>query len=237
MNPNPQHIAIIMDGNGRWAQKRGKTRIQGHFQGREVAQKVILEAQRQNISYLSLFTFSAENWSRPKEEVSYIMKLCKDTLSDDGAFFHKHKIRFRPVGDLKTLSSSLQDMIRKITEETKNYKKLTVVLAISYGGRQEILRSFKRLKEKNINLENLTIEELEEHLDTQGMPHPDLVIRTGGVQRLSNFLIWQTAYSELFFSSKMWPEFTEADFCEAIAYYQKIERKYGKIHEASLPRV
>ncbi len=233
MNLTLSHVAIIMDGNGRWAQTKKQPRIQGHLKGQKTAQKLILGVQRRKIPYLTLFAFSAENWRRPVKEISMIIRLCEEVLGCKKSFFHENKIKVDVIGDIEKFPVSLQEKIHAIKKETEVYKHFTLILALSYGGRQEILKAFKRMKDKGVSEDKMSLETIEAHLDTYGFPHPDLVIRTGGVRRLSNFLIWQTAYSELFFSSKMWPDFNESDLDEALLYYKKIERRYGGVCEVN----
>ncbi|WP_028840527.1 isoprenyl transferase [Thermodesulfobacterium hveragerdense] len=231
----PKHVAIIMDGNGRWAKKHGFPRFYGHKKGAETAKKVIEKTYELRIPYLTLFAFSKENWKRPKKEVETILELFKVSLAKEKHFLIEKGIRLKVIGDRKDFSEDLVDLIEEIEEETRHNSKLTLCLALSYGGRAEILKAVKDIstKVKQGLLDPETIDEkvFREHLYTQDIPDPDLLIRTSGEERLSNFLLFQIAYTELYFTSVYWPEFTEEEYLKALYSYQKRERRFGGVHE------
>jgi undecaprenyl diphosphate synthase len=222
-----------MDGNGRWAKRRGEGRSDGHIAGAETVKEIIEAAARIGVKYLTLYTFSSENWNRPAEEVTALMKLLFDSLQEE--ILLKNDICFKIIGDLKKLPDKLQERIGKCIEDTKEGKSLTLVLALSYSSRWEITEATRQLanmaKEGLVSPDDITDEMLSAHMTTHFMPDPDLLIRTGGEVRLSNFLLWQCAYSELYFCDTYWPDFKTEDFHKAIAYYQTRERRYGKTSE------
>ncbi|MFN4196869.1 MAG: isoprenyl transferase [Caldimicrobium sp.] len=231
----PKHVAIIMDGNGRWAKKQGYPRIYGHKKGAEVAKKIIIKARELNIPYLSLFAFSKENWQRPSSEVSALLSLLAEYLDAELPTMIENEIRLKVIGDIEDFPEELQKKIGEVEEKTSSFRKMTLVLALSYSGRAEILKAVKKLADKVINKE-LDPKDINENLFRQffyfpELPDPDLLIRTSGELRLSNFYLFQSAYTELYFTDLLWPEFTEEDFLKALENYQKRERRFGKIYE------
>lgn len=231
----PQHVAIIMDGNGRWAKKHGFPRFYGHQKGAETAKKVIEKTYELKIPYLTLFAFSKENWKRPKEEVEAILGLLKVYLTKEKHFLIEKGIRLKVIGDRKDFSEDLVDLIEEIEEETKNNSELTLCLALSYGGRSEILKAVKeisnKVKQGLLDPENIDEKVFREHLYTKDIPDPDLLIRTSGEERISNFLLFQIAYTELYFTPVYWPEFTEEEYLKALWSYQQRERRFGGVCE------
>jgi undecaprenyl diphosphate synthase len=227
----PKHVAIIMDGNGRWAVSRGLPRTAGHHRGAEAVRRSVIGAAELGISYLTLFGFSSENWKRPPTEVDDLMGLLRLYLRSEIAEFHRNGVRLRVIGDRERLSPDLVSMIVGAEEMTGANRRLQLTVALSYGGRSEIARAARVIAEraKAGEIDPSTIDEqlLEQHLLTAGMPDPDLVIRTSGEKRLSNFLLWQTAYSELVFIDKLWPDFTKQDLEDAIREFRSRDRRYG----------
>lgn len=227
----PKHIAIIMDGNGRWAKARGLPRAEGHRRGAEAVRSVVESASDLGISYLTLFGFSSENWKRPESEVEDLMHLLSLYLGSEIAGMHKNNIRFRMIGDRDALPKSVIKLIDHAETTTSQNNGLTLILALSYGGRQEIVAATKalaiRVTSGEILIENIDDKCFEDHLSTSSIPDPDLVIRTSGEQRLSNFLLWQIAYSEFVFLDILWPDFGETQLRHAIAEFQSRERRYG----------
>lgn len=227
----PTHIAVIMDGNGRWAQSRGLPRTAGHKRGAEAARKVVENAAELGVKYITLFGFSSENWSRPDSEVSELMKLLRYYLRSETAELHKKNARLRVIGDRERLDDDIIDLIDHAQNLTKANGGINVIIALNYGGRQDILSAVKAMT-KNVS-EGYTIpdDKLESvfsgHLSTSGIPDPDLLIRTSGEQRISNFLLWQCAYSEMVFTDTYWPDFGMNDLKAAIAEYQNRDRRYG----------
>ncbi len=231
----PIHIAIIMDGNGRWAKMRGLPRFYGHQKGVETARRIVYKAQEIGLQYLSLYTFSKENWQRPEEEIRVLFKLLEEYLLRELPTMKERGIRLRALGDIEDLPLHLQQIIRRVEEETKECNKLQVLLALSYGGRQEILKACKILCERimkgELSLDNLKEETLRRGFYLPDVPDPDLLIRTGGEIRLSNFYLYQLAYTELYFTPVLWPDFTEEDFFKAIEEYERRERRFGRVYE------
>ena len=227
----PDHIAIIMDGNGRWAKARGLPRAEGHRRGAEAVRSVVEAASDLGIQYLTLFGFSSENWNRPESEVEDLMLLLRLYLGSEISEMHKNNIRFRMIGDRKALPKSVVELIDHAEITTSQNNGLTLVLALSYGGRQEIVAAAKalsiRVNSGEILIDNIDDKCFEDHLSTSSIPDPDLVIRTSGEQRLSNFLLWQVAYSEFDFLDILWPDFGEMQLRHAIAEFQSRERRYG----------
>ncbi len=217
------HVAFIMDGNGRWGKKKGKGRNFGHLKGVETVKKIVKSSIKLNIPIITFYVFSSENWKRPKEEVNYLFKLIKNYFSLEIKSIIKQGIRINILGEVKKLSSDLKKTLKQTKNLTKKNKKIFVNLAINYGSKNEIINAFKKNK-KSLNIKNL-----EKNLYTENMPHPDILIRTGGHQRLSNFMLWQLAYSELFFEKKLWPEFNSADLIRIISKYKKTKRNFGGI--------
>ncbi|MDR3019455.1 MAG: di-trans,poly-cis-decaprenylcistransferase [Treponema sp.] len=224
----PVHIGIIMDGNGRWAQKRGLVRTQGHLEGLKAAKRIVKAASDLGVKYITLYAFSTENWKRTSDEVNFIFGLIKQFLKSDFDFSKKNRIRVRYTGDMEKLPSDIQDEINDTIMQTKDFDGMQVALAINYGGRDEIVRALRRFKETNPD-GAATESDISAHLDNPDIPEPDLIIRSASEYRTSNFLLWQAAYSEIFVSPKLWPDWEKEDLEAAIENYQKRERRYGGI--------
>ena len=220
----PAHIAIIMDGSGRWAKQRNLPRTSGHKEGLEVAKKIVKVAKEVGVKYITLYTFSTENWKRTQDEVGYLMGLIKNHLRAEFKFYKENDIRVKHIGNLSGLPQDIQDEINSTIEECKDFNSLTVVLAINYGGKDEISRAINKAKSTNkeINENNFT-----EFFDLPEMPDVDLIIRTGGEKRLSNFLLWHGAYAELDFVDTLWPDYNEECFYQSIKEFQKRNRRFG----------
>lgn len=225
----PRHVGIIMDGNGRWAQRRGLPRIEGHRQGAKRAKEVIRLAKDMGMEALTLYAFSKENWQRPDEEVGFLMKLLELYLRSELEEILGEGIRFRTIGEIWRLPENIQNLIAEMEEKSARNNRMTLVAALSYGGRDEILRAARKAIASGMPPEKITEETFSELMDTAGLPAPDLIIRTSGERRLSNFLLWQAAYSELYFTEANWPEFGEEEFMKAIEDYQGRERRFGAI--------
>lgn len=229
----PEHIAIIMDGNGRWAKAQGLPRTAGHQQGVEIVKKITEEATRLGVKYLTLYTFSTENWNRPAAEVAALMGLILDHLEEE--IFMKNNVRFRVIGDQSRLPESVQKRLDECMERTAQNDKMTMVIALSYSSRWEITQAVKNIaqevQEGKLSAGEVSEEVICKHLNTNFMPDPDLLIRTGGELRISNYLLWQCAYTELYFCDTFWPDFDEEEFCKAIVDYQSRERRFGKTSE------
>ncbi|MBQ7350009.1 MAG: isoprenyl transferase [Bacteroides sp.] len=229
----PAHVAIIMDGNGRWAKQRGQMRSLGHQAGAETVHVIAEEAARLGVKYLTLYTFSTENWNRPADEVSALMALLMDSIEEET--FMKNNISFRIIGDTEKLPKDVLDRLNQCIQRTSSNTGMCLILALSYSSKWEITEAVKQIasevKEGTLKVEDITDETIDKHLCTQFMPNPDLLIRTGGEVRLSNYLLWQCAYSELYFCDTFWPDFKEEEFCKAICDYQKRERRFGKTSE------
>ncbi|MBR0049298.1 MAG: isoprenyl transferase [Prevotella sp.] len=225
-NNIPQHIAIIMDGNGRWATERGKERSFGHQAGVEVVRRITSECVRLGVKYLTLYTFSTENWSRPADEVSALMGLVLSSLEDE--IFMKNNVRFRVIGDVKRLPDNVQQKLRETEEHTAGNTAMTMVVALSYSARWEITEAVRQIVAGGLRAEDITEDTISQHLCTNFMPDPDLLIRTGGELRISNYLLWQIAYSELYFCDTYWPDFDEAALHKAVESYQGRQRRFGK---------
>ena len=226
MNRIPQHIAIIMDGNGRWAAERGKERSFGHQAGVDAVRCITSECTRLGVKFLTLYTFSTENWNRPSNEISALMGLVLTSLEDE--IFMKNNVRFRVIGDMKRLPDDVQKKLQETEEHTANNDKMTMVVALSYSSRWEITEAVKQIVNDGIRPEDITEETISQHLCTNFMPDPDLLIRTGGELRISNYLLWQCAYSEFYFCDTYWPDFMEEDLHKAIINYQNRQRRFGK---------
>ena len=228
----PKHTAIIMDGNGRWAEQKGMPRIFGHQNGVTAVRKIVESASKFNIKYLTLFTFSVENWDRPTSEVDTLMGLLVQTLKDEFEDMFKNNIKLNAIGDLDSLPNEVREELYTIIESTKGNTGMTLTLALSYGGKQEIFKAVKEISEKVKNdiicLDNFDDSVINDHLYTSDLPDVDLLIRTSGEKRISNFLLWQIAYAELYFTDVYWPDFTEEDLEKAIVEYQNRERRFGK---------
>ena len=231
----PRHVAIIMDGNGRWARSRGLPRIEGHRRGKEAVRAVVETARRLGIPYLSLYAFSSENWNRPQEEVDGLMGLLRRYLATELHKMMKEQIRLVAIGNLDRLPRAVQDALRRNMEATRHNTGMTVVLAVSYGGREEIAAAIRDIARQvqDGTLDPAAIDEstVSAHLATAGIPDPDLLIRTSGEMRVSNFLLWQIAYSELLVMPTLWPDFGEAEFVSALSHYQGRERRFGRTPE------
>ncbi len=225
----PRHIGIIMDGNGRWAEQRGKPRTFGHKNGTEAAKRVIKAAISLGVSYITLYTFSTENWSRSEKEVNFLMRLLRQHLRRDSNFYHSNKIRVLHAGSLKGLPEEIQKELLHAQEVTSEYDAITAVLAINYGGRDEIIRAVNKWRKNAASDHDLTFDEVRSNLDNPEVPDPDLIVRTAGEMRLSNFLLWESAYSEYYFSSKLWPDWDYDDLAAAVEHYQTRKRKFGGI--------
>jgi undecaprenyl diphosphate synthase len=221
-----EHIAIIMDGNGRWAKAQGKERIEGHKRGAEVVREITLFASKNDIKYLTLYAFSTENWKRPKLEVDFLMRLLDKYLKDELPIYLENGVKFRVIGDTSRLSKKLQKRILDTEKATGDGDGLTQVLAINYGAKDEILRAVNKLIEAKKSVDEKS---LENHLDTSGMPPVDMMIRTGGDKRLSNFLLWQNAYSEFFFTDTLWPDFNSNELMQMIEQFYNVQRRFGGI--------
>lgn len=229
-NNIPRHIAIIMDGNGRWAAERGKERSYGHQAGVETVRRITAECTKLGVEYLTLYTFSTENWNRPSQEVAALMGLVLSSLEDE--IFMKNNVRFRIIGDMARLPKEVQAKLEETMEHTANNSAMTMVVALSYSSRWEITDTMRRLAEEVkdglLRPEDITEESISRRLATAFMPDPDLLIRTGGELRISNYLLWQIAYTELYFCDTYWPDFNEEDLHKAIASYQRRQRRFGK---------
>lgn len=229
----PAHVAIIMDGNGRWAKAKGLPRTAGHVEGVDTVKKITEEATRLGIKYLTLYTFSTENWNRPVEEIEALMNLILVNLEEE--IFMKSNVRFRVIGELERLPKSVQERLKGCIERTSANTGMTMVIALSYSSRWEIARAARlianEVKDGKLNAEDITEETIGTHLTTDFMPDPDLLIRTGGELRISNYLLWQCAYSEFYFTNQYWPDFNEESLRDAIADYQQRQRRFGKTGE------
>lgn len=226
----PKHIAIIMDGNGRWAKERGKERTFGHQAGVDTVRRITSECVRLGVKFLTLYTFSTENWSRPETEIAALMGLVLSSLEDE--IFMKNNVRFQVVGDIERLPQSVQDKLRETMEHTARNTAMTMVVALSYSSRWELTRAAQSIardvKQGTLQPEDITEELMNQRLETAFMPDPELLIRTGGELRISNYMLWQIAYSELYFCDTYWPDFNEVDLHQAIASYQARQRRFGK---------
>lgn len=227
----PKHIAIVMDGNGRWAKRRFLPRMAGHAKGVEAVKKIVEACIERNIKFLTVFAFSSENWHRPAEEVSFLMKLFASSMEKEAEKLHASGIRLKVAGDLTRFDSVLQDMIAQAEQKTAHNSRLTLTVCANYGGHWDVLQAVQKMMLANPEKKEFSPEQLAAHLSLAHAPDPDLFIRTGGEQRISNFLLWQLAYTELYFTEKYWPDFDAASLDEAIASYQLRERRFGQISE------
>ena len=229
-NNIPQHIAIIMDGNGRWAAEKGKPRSFGHQAGVDTVRRITSECTRLGVKYLTLYTFSTENWNRPATEVAALMGLVLTSLEDE--IFMKNNVRFRVIGDLKRLPEEVRQKLHETEEHTAANTAMTMVIALSYSSRWEITEATRQIanevKAGTLNPADINEDTIAQHMATAFMPDPDLIIRTGGEERISNYLLWQIAYSELYFCDTFWPDFSEEELQRAIANYQQRQRRFGK---------
>ena len=225
----PQHIAIIMDGNGRWAEKQGKPRAFGHTAGVESLRKITAECTRLGVKYLTVYAFSTENWNRPPEEVRLLMELVISSL--DYSLFDDNNVRFRTIGDRKRLPQNVQNAVADLEEHTKNHSRMTVTVALSYSSRWELTDCMQKIAAKvetgELKAKDITEQTIIENLNSGFQPDPDLLIRTGGDIRISNYMLWQIAYSELYFTSVYWPDFNEQELIKAIEYFNTKQRRFG----------
>ena len=225
---SPKHVAIIMDGNGRWGIKKKKSRNYGHKKGLETVEKIISAAINKKINYLTLFVFSTENWKRPFKEINYLLKLLENYIDKEVNSLVKKNIKIKVIGNINPFPKLLKKKIRKVENITKYNKKIQINMALNYGSRQEIISAINNIKKKSkiINEKNIN-----KNLYTSGIPEPDILIRTGNTNRISNFLIWQLIYTEIFFEKKMWPDFKKSDFYRIISHFEKINRNFGGLNE------
>lgn len=239
MNRIPQHVAIIMDGNGRWAKEKGQARLFGHATGVESVREALTAASEVKVKYLTLYAFSTENWNRPKEEVDGLMDLLVKTISSELESLNNNDVRLLAIGNMDELPPACRAELVAAIAKTRNNTGTVLVLALNYSAKSEIKAAIKqiaqRYKDGEITLDQITDELVSDHLYTAGIPDPELMIRTSGEIRISNFLLWQLAYSELHFTSKFWPDFKKEDFYQAIYEYQQRERRFGKVSEQIQP--
>ena len=228
----PRHVAIVMDGNGRWAQGRKKPRLYGHKTGVDSVREIVETAGELGVGVLTLYAFSSENWKRPDSEVKGLMTLLKSYLQSELGRMLKNNIRLRCIGDLDRIPDGVRKILVEAIEKTRENKQLVLNLALSYGGRDEIVRAMRKIAARciagEVSCDDIDVNSVSSHLDTAGLPDPDLFIRTGGEKRLSNFLLWQTSYAEIIFTDIMWPEFRRQAFIDCLMEYQKRERRFGK---------
>ena len=234
-NKLPKHIAIIMDGNGRWAKQRGEHRVVGHQNGVTSVREAVEAAAEIGVQYLTLYAFSTENWNRPKDEVMALMQLLVSTINSEVKTLNDNNIRLLAIGDLKSLPPDCLAELKEAMQATASNKRMNLVLALSYSSRWEIMNAIKQIagdiEKKKISSVDITETVFESHLCTAGFPEPELMIRTSGEHRISNFLLWQLSYAELYFTDKLWPDFRKEDLYEAIVDYQSRERRFGKTSE------
>ena len=230
-NNLPKHIAITMDGNGRWAKTKGKFRIFGHKSGVKAVRDTVEGAAEIGIDFLTLYAFSTENWDRPKKEVDALMSLLVSTINKETTTLMDNNIKLAAIGDLNSLPKKCQEELQESIKKTKNNTRTTVILALSYSSRWEILNAIKQIVKEGIKEDQVNEDLFSQYLTTKGVPNPELLIRTSGEQRISNFLLWQIAYSELYFTDVLWPDFRREDLFEAIVKYQIRERRFGKTSE------
>ena len=225
MNPI-NHVAIIMDGNGRWGIKHKKSRNLGHRAGLNTVERIIKSTIKNKVKYLTLYAFSTENWKRPQNEIKFLFKLLDSFIDQKIKEFNKNNIKLKIIGNINVFEKKLKEKLKKSEQLTKNNRKLQVNLALNYGSKSELIDTFKKL---NKTSKNITIQNIEKNLLTSNIPDPDILIRTGNTNRLSNFLLWQLAYSEIFFEKKLWPDFNENDYNKILNKFKKIKRNYGNI--------
>ena len=231
----PQHIAIILDGNGRWAKKKGMPRNYGHMEGAKTVERICEDAYNLGVKYLTVYAFSTENWKRPQAEVDALMNLLRSYMKNCLKRAEKNRMRVRVIGDKTALAQDLQERIAELEEATKDYDGLCFQIALNYGSRDEMIRSMRRLcqecKDGKLDVNDIDENVFENYLDTAGIPDPDLMIRTSGEQRLSNYMLWQLAYSEFYFTDVLWPDFSKKELERAIEYYNKRDRRFGGVKE------
>lgn len=229
----PKHVAIILDGNGRWAKKRFLPRNMGHVQGSKTVERIIEDAYNMGIKYLTVYAFSTENWKRPKDEVDALMKLLRDYLKTCIKRANKNNMRVRVIGDVTGLTQDLREKIAQLEEASKDNTGINFTIALNYGSRDEMIRAMKKMADDllsgTLKKEEITEEVFAGYLDTKGIPEPDLMIRTSGEQRLSNFMLWQLAYTEFYFTDVLWPDFSKKELKKAVDYYNGRERRFGGI--------
>ena len=223
---SPKHVAIIMDGNGRWGLKKKKTRNYGHLQGIKTVEKIIKAALKNKLKYLTLYTFSTENWKRPKKEIKFLFKILENYIDNELSNLIKKKIKIKIIGDLKKIPQNLIKKLRNTEKLTSKNTKLQINVALNYGSRNEIIYAIRKINNKKIKI---TEKNINQNLYTKGAPDPEILIRTGNTNRLSNFLLWQLQYSEIFFEKKYWPDFNQNDFRKILIKYNKTKRNFGGI--------
>ena len=232
----PEHIAVIMDGNGRWARKRRLPRVEGHRAGAKSVQEVVETCARLGIKYLTLYAFSKENWKRPRKEVATLWRLLEDYLKKENEVLMKNRFRLKVLGQMENIPDSARKELDRVMDLTKENERMTIVLALNYGGRTEIVDAVKRLfNDGNMDVDSLDEQKFSEYLYTAGIPDPDLLIRTSGEFRVSNFLLWQIAYAEIWITKELWPDFRKKHVLEALVDFQKRERRFGDIHPHEYP--
>jgi undecaprenyl diphosphate synthase len=240
LNRLPRHVAIIMDGNGRWAQKRRQPRLFGHKAGAESVRNIVKTCREIGLEYLTLYAFSSENWCRPAQEVIGLMSILKSFLESELPRMQKNDIRLMSIGDRKRLPDEVRESLERVIAATSGNSKLTLNLALSYGSRDELIRAVKKISslclKGEMTPDQITDQTINENLDTYQIPDPDLLIRTGGEARLSNFLLWQISYSEIYFTETMWPDFRKESFLQALLEYQSRERRFGRIGDQLLSK-
>ncbi len=228
----PHHVAVIMDGNGRWAEQRGLSRLYGHRVGKDSVRAIVESSRKLGIKYLSLFAFSSENWNRPPREVDGLMALLRKYLASELGKMMRHGIRLLAVGSLRKLPPAVRDALRSSIAATRNNTGMTVILAVSYGGREDIARAARaiarRVERGKLAPGQITEETVSKHLGTKGVPDPDLLIRTSGEMRISNFFLWQLAYTEMYVTETLWPDFREREYFQALAFFQQRQRRFGR---------
>jgi undecaprenyl diphosphate synthase len=232
----PPHIAIIMDGNGRWAQARGLPRYLGHRRGVKTVREIVRACGEFGIKYLTLYVFSTENWQRPQKEINQLMRILEHHLVTEEKELMKNNVQVRAIGQLTRLPQAVQKKLNNLINKTRNNTGLVLILALSYGGRYEILDAVRKIVEQKIDLSTITIENFSNFLYDSTVPDPDLLIRTGGEKRISNFLLWQISYTELYFTDILWPDFKKEDLYEAILDYGRRKRRFGAVEDDNLPR-
>ena len=223
---SPKHVAIIMDGNGRWGLKNKKSRNLGHKYGLKKVEKIIKSSIKKNIKYLTLYAFSTENWKRPKLEIQFLLNLLESFLKEKIEKLVKNGVKLKIIGDLKKFPKKIQSSLKSAQKKSDKNKKLLLILALNYGSKNELVNAIRKIKEKKMKINKSSVTK---SLYTKGIPNPDLLIRTGNTNRLSNFLLWQLSYSEIFFVKKMWPDFNERDYKNVLDKFKKIKRNFGNI--------